>query len=243
MVNMRKDIEEKCKLLIQRYIEGIYNYLEFAYKSPLISNDIKSIHLGFRTITHIFHTNYIQTGDVDVVYLSMQKGYLYYLEFLEQIEENNMRDNFNHTNAILFVHSKALVNYSEDNRNQVVIDDVIIDKMKQMSKLMEIIFWWDNPNINQSKISINIFKSISNMIINTEDLFIPSYFEFAQRRIMNHEEYMEFIECSIKLLKETIKTSLPNLVEWEKNKLKKYNDIELKTKELSIRKWCKWVME
>jgi hypothetical protein len=60
---------------------------------------------------------------------------------------------------------------------------------------------------------------------------------------MNHEEYMEFIECSIKLLKETIKTSLPNLVEWEKNKLQKYNDIELKTKELSIRKWCKWVME
>ena len=239
---MRKEIEEKCKLIILRYIEGIYNYLEIASRSPLVSNDNKSIHLGFRTITHIFHTNYIQTGDVNVGYLSMQKGYLYYLEFLEQIEQNNMRDNLNHTSAILFVHSKALVNYSQDNRSKVCVDVFIINKMKQLSKLVELLFWWDNPDIIQSEISINIFKNLSNVIIRSEDTFILSYFEFSQRRIMNHTEYMEFLEYSVKLLKETIKTSLPNLVEWEKKLLEKYNDIEINSKELSMRKWCKWVM-
>ena len=240
---MRKEIEEKCKLIILRYIEGIYNYLDFASRSPIISNDNKSIHLGFRTLTHIFHTNYIQTGDIDVVYLSMQKGYLYYLEFLEQIEENNMKDNFNHTNAILFVHSKALVNYSEKNRSKVVIDHDIIIKMKQVSKLIELLFWWDNPDIIQYKISINIFKSLSNMIINSEDSFIFSYFEFSQRRIMNHTEYMEFLDYSVKLLKETIKTALPSQVEWEKNNIYKLNNIEINSKDFTIRKWCKWVME
>ena len=240
---MKRDIEEKFKLVIQLYVSGVYNYLEFASKSPIINNDNKSIHLGFRTITHIFHTNYIQTGDVDIVSLSIQKGYLYYLEFLEQIEENNMRVNFNHANAILFVHSKALVNYTEDNRNNVVVDNIILDKMKLMSKLIETIFWWDTAEIVQFEINRNILITLSNMIIQSDDAFLVSYFEFSQRRSMNHEEYMEFLNYSIKLLKVLIKTGFPKEVEWEKNNLNKFKDIEANSKELTIRKWCKWVME
>ena len=241
---MRKETEEQFKLLYNRYIDSIYNYLEFSSKSPLINKDNKSIHLGFRTITHIFHTNYIQTGDVDLVYLSMQKGYLYYLEFLEQIEENNMSDNFNHTSAILFVHSKALLNYDEDNRDtSVIIDEVIITKMKLMSKLIEMIFWWDNYDIVQCEISSSILKTLSNMIIHSNDSFIISYIEFSQRRIMNHIEYIEFLNCSVKLLKDLTKTGLPKQIDWEKNNINKMNDIETNSKELTIRKWCKWVME
>ena len=241
---MRKETEERFKLLYNRYIDGIFNYLEFSSRSPLINKDNKSIHLGFRTITHIFHTNYIQTGDLDLVYLSMQKGYLYYLEFLEQIEENNMSDNLNHTSAILFVHSKALVNYTEDNRDiSVTIDETIIQKMKTISKLTETIFWWDNSDIVQCEINSSILKTLSNMIIHSDDSFIISYIAFSQRRKMNHVEYIEFLDYSVKLLKDLTKTGLPKQIEWEKNNINKMSDIETNTKELTIRKWCKWVME
>jgi hypothetical protein len=240
---MKKCTDDKIKQLLNRYIDGVYNYLEFASKSPLINNDKKSIHLGFRTITHIFHTNYIQTGDMDIVYLSMQKGYLYYLEFLEQLKENNISDDLNHTNAILFVHSKALVNYSEDNRCSDNIDETLISKMKIMSKLIEMLFWWDNSEIIQYEITRNILKALTNMLIHSDDSFIVSYIEFSQRRVMNHIEYMEFLDYSVKLLKETMKTGLPKQIEWEKNNITKINDIETNSKEFTIRKWCKWVME
>jgi len=240
---MKKCTDDKIKQLLNRYIDGVYNYLEFASKSPLINNDKKSIHLGFRTITHIFHTNYIQTGDMDIVYLSMQKGYLYYLEFLEQLKENNINDDLNHTNAILFVHSKALVNYSEDNRCSDNIDETLISKMKIMSKLIEMLFWWDNSEIIQYEITRNILKVLTNMLIHSDDSFIVSYIEFSQRRVMNHIEYMEFLDYSVKLLKETMKTGLPKQIEWEKNNITKINDIETNSKEFTIRKWCKWVME
>lgn len=240
---MKKCTDDKIKQLLNRYIDGVYNYLEFASKSPLINNDKKSIHLGFRTITHIFHTNYIQTGDMDIVYLSMQKGYLYYLEFLEQLKENNINDDLNHTNAILFVHSKALVNYSEDNRCSDNIDETLISKMKIMSKLIEMLFWWDNSEIIQYEITRNILKVLTNMLIHSDDSFIVSYIEFSQRRVMNHIEYIEFLDYSVKLLKETMKTGLPKQIEWEKNNITKINDIETNSKEFTIRKWCKWVME
>jgi hypothetical protein len=180
---------------------------------------------------------------MDIVYLSMQKGYLYYLEFLEQLKENNINDDLNHTNAILFVHSKALVNYSEDNRCSDNIDETLISKMKIMSKLIEMLFWWDNSEIIQYEITRNILKVLTNMLIHSDDSFIVSYIEFSQRRVMNHIEYMEFLDYSVKLLKETMKTGLPKQIEWEKNNITKINDIETNSKEFTIRKWCKWVME
>ena len=240
---MRKDSEEDFKLLITRYIDGIYNYLDFTLKSPLINNDNKSIHLGFRTITHIFNMNYIQTGDIDIAFLSMQKGYLYYLEYLEQIEENSMRDNLNHTNAILFVYSKALIKYSDDNRNNIIINNSVINKLKIIYKLTEALFWWDNPQIIQNRININLIKTLCNIIMHTDDTFVISYFEFTQRRNMNHIEYIDLIEYSIKLLKDLMKTQMPNEEEWKKNNITKINDIELNSKTLTIHKWCKWVIE
>lgn len=240
---MSKQSNTLQKEYVTKYVDGVYKFIEFASQSPFILNCNKSamvVSLGFRAITHIYQTNYVQTNDIDASYYSMQKAYLYYLEYLEQVAESNMTDDLNHTDAILFIYNKALIHYSSDNRN-VVANPSVVNIMASVSKLVETILWWDNENINKCKINIEVIINLCNLTIKLNDDVICTIIEYGQRRNMDNDEYAEFLTCILKLCKEdikqgTIKTSYQLTIDSVFNK----SYVEDVTK-LPIKKWCKYI--
>lgn len=241
---MRKEIEIRLKNVIQKYLEGVFSYLEFTQKSPIVTNskNNKITHLGFRAITHIFLANYSYTSDANISLLSMQKGYLYYLEYLEQVEENNMNENLNHTNALVFVYSKSIIEYSNDNREFQENNKIVLEKIQFVSKLIEATFWWENKLIDQNQLESLLLKNLSIILIQMQDTLLVSHILFGQKRKMTHDEYVEFLQCTQKIFRENIKNSVTSLSEWEKNIAIKTKDIGESADEMSVKKWCKSII-
>ena len=155
-----KEIINNIKKCSCKYINEIVKYLDFASKSNVITNnrDKKLTHLGYRIITHIFQTNLIHTGDIDIANNSIQKGYLYYLEYLEQTEKSNTNKDLNHQSVTLFIYDKTIIKYTQDNRALIKLDHAILSIMPRIAKLTEIIIWLANSNIQQTDIDFNVVK-------------------------------------------------------------------------------------
>lgn len=237
-----KEIVNSINNCSHKYINEIVKYLDFASKSNAITNnrDKKLTHLGYRIITHIFQTNLIHVGDIDTVTNSMQKGYLYYLEYLEQIDKNNTNKDLNHKSATLFIYDKTIIKYTQDNRTLTELDHTTLSIMPRITKLTETILWLENNSIQQTDIDFNAIKSICEMLHNYDDNLFGSYIEFGQKRTMNTVEYNEFLHHTLKIFRENSKLKTHSERDWEEQILKKMPDIE-DAKNLVISKWCKWL--
>ena len=241
---MRKLIDEQNQY-IQQYIDGIIKYIEFVKNAPFVINSDNAtfiITTGFKAITHIYHMNYIHTHDVETSHYSMQKAYLYYLEYLEQVSNSNMTKDLNHTDAIMFVYSKSLVNYSSDKINKKTDSDKnsIVDNMASISKIIEIILWWDNNTINRTTLCSKLLHNICSLSVNLNDDLLCAYIECGQKRTMDNDEYVEFLTYSVKLFREKIKTdSILSVDQWILNSIWTNNDT---INEMTIKKWCRTIM-
>jgi hypothetical protein len=238
----RKEILRTLKKCSVKYIDEIINYLDFASKSNVITNDRdrKLTHLGYRIITHIFQTNLIHTGDIDASNYSMQKGYLYYLEYLEQTEKSNANNDLNHQSATLFIYEKSIINYTHDKRSPVSLDPTVLSIIPRITKLIETIIWLENNLLKQTDIDFDAVKMICEILYNSEDNFINDYIEFGQKRNMTTIEYNEFLHHTLKIFKENSKHKTYDERDWREHILKKLPDIE-DAKNKVISKWCKWL--
>lgn len=239
---MRKLIDEQNEY-IQQYINGVIKYMEFATNAPFILNNDKATFvtsIGFRAITHICQMNYIHTRDVDTSHYSMQKAYLYYLEYMEQVSSSNMTTELNHTDAILFVYSKSLVNYSTDKIKTETDKNSIVDNMASISKITETILWWDNNKIIRESLCSKLLCNLCSLSIYLKDDLLCAFIEYGQKRTMNNDEYAEFLACTIKLFREKIKTnSILSVVQWTQNMIE-HNIDEMNN--ITIQKWCRTIM-
>ena len=239
---MRKLIDEQNEY-IQQYIDGIIKYIEFVTNAPFIINCDNATFvtsIGFRAITHIYQMNYIHTHDVETSHYSMQKAYLYYLEYLEQVSNSNMTKDLNHADAILFVYSKSLVNYSSDKVKTDSDKNSIVDNMASVSKIIETILWWDNNKINRETMCSKLLYNLCSISVNLDDDLLCAYIEYGQKRTMDNDEYVEFLTCSTKLFREKLKTdSILSVDQWMQNTIG--NDTDTMNT-MTIQKWCRTIM-
>jgi len=236
----RKTTLNVLKNYSYRYIDEIVKYLEFTLTSNVIKNNTDNLtHIGYRIITQIFQTNLIHTNDLDALFFSMQKGYLYYLEYLEQTENKSNKD-LNYQSATLFIYDKTILKYTQDNHTPINIDLEILSTIPRVTKLIELIMWFDNNLIQQNDIEFDIVKSICELLHNSDDNLINSLIEFGQKRTMNTIEYNEFLNHAFKILRKNLKHKTYSERDWKDQIIKKFPSIEESTK-LSVSKWCKWL--
>jgi hypothetical protein len=170
----------------------------------------------------------------------MQKAYLYYLEYMEQVSSSNMTTELNHTDAILFVYSKSLVNYSTDKIKTETDKNSIVDNMASISKITETILWWDNNKIIRESLCSKLLCNLCSLSIYLKDDLLCAFIEYGQKRTMNNDEYAEFLACTIKLFREKIKTnSILSVVQWTQNMIE-HNIDEMNN--ITIQKWCRTIM-
>jgi hypothetical protein len=184
----------------------------------ILDNKSFLIEIGFRAITYVFQINFIISKDLDTAYYSCKKAYLYYLEYLEQIHTTNMVQNLNHINAILFVYKKSIIHYS-NNKLPTSINHLksygFENKCMKISKLMNVLLWWNNNEIIRNQIMILFsFKYINTFLdfseeksenienteksensANSENIYI--YIENLQKKKINHDEYCQLLQKTL----------------------------------------------
>jgi hypothetical protein len=180
----------------EKYIETILGYfgqvenLDFL---KTLENRRFLIETGFRTLTHVFQYNFIVTADIETAYYSSRKSYLYYLEYLDQMNKLTECRDFRHADAVSFVYSKSVISYTS-NVTCTYISITESEKMAEFIRIsaqLHILLWWSNPNIERyalmKKISLVDLSNLENLLEQMET-YQKSYPESRM------EEYIEMID-------------------------------------------------
>jgi hypothetical protein len=185
-----KNIEENYITIFSQYNKLIIEYLKHCYDTVCIQNlEYKNyvIKQGISTIKHIFRMLLIYV-------FNCQKAYVYYIEFIGQISEDNHSFlQLNSKDASLFVYKKTIF----DINNDIIKNYTSSDNVKNITKILDpmidiynsILFKLLNEynsseiikivNIDFQKIIqkiIKLFIDIDNItILNKINLFIVSF--------------------------------------------------------------------
>lgn len=230
----------------EKYLCTIFEYIENIENSEFINtleNKIFFIEIGFRAITNVFQINYIISKDIDTAYYSSKQAYLYYLEYLEQMNGTNMCHDLNHTDAILFIYNKSIINYSS-NKNintSSLSSDFEFEKINtKISKFINILLWWNNTTICRHFILKEFsIKYINNFLLSIENekIFenIILYLEIAQKKDMTSDQYSEFLKETYNRIKKQ------NFIHWNEYVIFKIKDYD-ENLNSPIIDWVKWLI-
>ena len=162
-------IKEYYQDIIYLYSSLVLEYMEYTYNTIKLKNKeyYKFIVIrGIKTINHIFNFLLLYTRNLKLIEYHIKKGYLYYIEFVGQIsEDNNSYLQLNSKDAMLFVYKKTIFEINNDfrkkeyfspndNINYLFIGDLI-------NNINSIVYYIFNKNIEYDDI-YKILKKLLN---------------------------------------------------------------------------------
>ena len=217
-------MDQEVSDYLNTYLDIITEYLDAMKQSTFITAHMNReflIYTGFRAITHIFQINYVYTNDLDTSFYSSQKAYIFYLEYLEQMEKTNMSHDLNYTDAIQFLYSKTISQLTPNDNIQSVL------KYAKVSKLIDVILWSGGMRTIKKKTIMNCFQ------VDYDTLMYC--LEIAQLRKMDNTEYEAFLLEIYSTLKKH------NCKDLDIQKIYKIRDLNDSLK-MSTKQWCKWLV-
>jgi hypothetical protein len=218
-------MDQETSDYLNTYLDIIFEYIDAMKQSTFITAHLNReflIYTGFRAITHIFQINYVYTNDLGTSFFSSQKAYIFYLEYLEQMEKTNMSHDLNYTDAIQFLYNKTISQLTPNDKPKTN------DKYDRVSKLIDIILWSGGMRCNIKK------KTIMNCFKVDYDTLLYCL-EITQLRQMDNTEYEAFLYEIYLILKKRICDDIYI------QKIYKIRDLNDNLK-LPMKQWCKWLV-
>jgi len=86
------NFQDNYSTIFSKYMLIISEYLKHALDNIYLQNISYRKYIikkGVSTITHIFNLLLIYTKNLDMIYFNCQKSFVYYIEFIGQIGEDN----------------------------------------------------------------------------------------------------------------------------------------------------------
>ena len=107
------------KLFIETFEKIIIEYFE-KVSSINLSSEIYTksyssniVFIGLNTIIHIFRITLCKYKNTDISHHYCKQGFVYYLEYIQQITSANFQNNLNINDAVMFVYAKTLLPITE----------------------------------------------------------------------------------------------------------------------------------
>ena len=207
-------INETYVSIFSKYNNLITDYLKHCLDNIYIQNsDYKKyiVRHGINTIKNVFKMLLIYTKNPDMTYYNCQKGYVYFIEFIGQISEDNHSFlQLNSKDASLFVYKKTIFELNNDTTKNYKSDNNIKNLMTTLNPLINIynniLFKLINDNDLNDIIKIaNIeFQKIIQKIIKTYiEMNNILLFEKIEQFIYNHKDndILENLDIFIKKIK------------------------------------------
>lgn len=140
--NYKSFFEDSASTIFDKYTTIINEFLKHANENIAIQNTKSFLYIikkGLSIINYIFQFLLIYTKNLDVVYYNCQKGYIYYIEFIGQIsEENHTFLQLNSNDAALFVYKKTIFDINNEYRLNYICDAVSDKILSELNSFINI---------------------------------------------------------------------------------------------------------
>jgi|688.fasta_scaffold11383_2 hypothetical protein len=177
------------KEIVDNYIHILLNYiLLFNQKintnaNTNINSNIKFFILkkGISAINHIFLFILYYTKNLEVTFYHSQNSYVFYLEFIEQLNFNSTSDYIKLTlnDAIMFVYKKNIFSINNSISNVTDQEKEIFGQIKELlkiySEIINIFITDEDFNLIQLKNIINNFQSNISLKIKNKNIMNSIY--------------------------------------------------------------------
>jgi len=192
--------------IINKYMEYINNFFllikdntyfkQYSYSKYLIIN-------GIQTVNHILNMLIIYTKNIDLTFHHIERSFIYYVEFINQIMINNGSLNLNSKDASIFIYKKILYDIDDLHKKNNNFD---IEQDTTLGHLLELIGLYNNILYSY----IDNFSNVNNINL-TNYVYDINYISSINKNFskLNYNrliENMPFFIDIINILKEKIQT-------------------------------------
>jgi hypothetical protein len=122
--NYRQTIDYSVATILTKFVFVIVEYMRYISEKITMKNKphYKFIfERGFETIVHTFFTIFYYTKNLDLTFYHSQKAYYFYIEYIEQISDDNITFlQLSSRDAILFVYKKTIFEINNEYRKNTV---------------------------------------------------------------------------------------------------------------------------
>ena len=261
--NFKNTITTTVSSVLEKYIILMNEYLKFC--EDMLKIKIKSANYlyfiiirGFETLTNVFTNVFYYTKNVEFTYYHSQKAYYYYIEFMEQItNEQNTFLQLNSKDAINYVYKKTIYEINSEYRKNIETNKTDSNKLSLINvyfNIFKTVIYRvfndrnikttfiadkdDNSYINKlNKLNVLLNKinllNILNMGINNTKMF-ELFINFLDNKVEDSDKFYELIHLFIKKIHKK-----PSIINNLKEKIY-FNDIEEKLNETN-EKFIAWL--
>ena len=221
--NFNSTFQDNYSTIFFQYMRIINEYLKHCEDNIFIQNLVYKNYIiknGLSSITHIFKFLLIYTKNLDLIYYNCQKSYVYYIEFISQIgDDNHTFLQLNSKDAALFIYKKTIFDINNDIRKDYISDnisnkitntvDILINiyttllfqliNNKKIIKIIEI------SNTDLQKIMSKIIK----LYIDSNEQFLNAILIFIT--LFQNDNIIEYLDTFIKKIKKSKTLNLNKL--------------------------------
>jgi hypothetical protein len=202
-------ISKNKQKVIDKYvliIKELFYLINESNTLRTLNYPILSIQIGFQIIHRVFEYILSKTQNIDTAYFYTQKSYYYYLEYIEQIYNSNISLNLNHSDAVLFVYKKTIIESQEKEIEEPLSTTHIKDITKlfrKIERIVNMLFFWEHTDFEFSflrQMNELYLLRFLNKLDNLGDISI-SLVEFIQEKMVSDiktARYVQFIDEIIK---------------------------------------------
>jgi hypothetical protein len=228
-----KHLNADTNKIIQLYSELIIQYFKFITENKNITPKNKNllsfiITRGLETITYVFSFLLYYTKNVDVAYFHSQKSFYFYVEFIDQIsEDENMFLQLSSRDASLYVYKKTIFEVNVDTKeylNNLLYEDEINNKLNEINfyiNLYKTFFYKSiqNNDFNNKHIEVlqNVYNKLNNCKIKKSIFVIFDSLVDKLFYKVNNINY--FFEICLRLINKMSKTISENSLNMYVDKL------------------------
>jgi hypothetical protein len=136
----------------EEFFKLLKNYTNVFYKNMLTKylnnpNYLEMLYVkGLFLLKNIFILLFFYCENINEVLLTSEKAYIYYIEFLIQINLNAMNLELTFRDAVLFTYKKTLLSYKKQNNTNTIKEKINKDLDTNLNILCNIFYLIDNRN-------------------------------------------------------------------------------------------------
>jgi len=234
--NYKKSIDCSISIVIEKYFNLILDYYNNIYSIVHFKNNTYSKYIiirGLDTLTNVFLNILSSTKNIDLTYFHCQKAFYFYIEFIDQISDDEKTFlQLTSRDATTYVYKKTVFEICQEHRKQN--DSEHNEKCKKIGHfintlqlyLLKII----NLEFNKNNEYLELLKTLSNKVISSANKLIASDLEDITEKIYNKiEDGQSFLKVSLHIVKKISRSSSSNN-EFIKNIEKKLESDEFSSK-------------
>jgi hypothetical protein len=176
--NYKKNITNTSGEILTKFVRVIIEYMRFISETINMKNKqyYKFIfERGIETLIHIFSMIFYYTKNLELTFYHCQKAYYFYIEFIEQISDDNITFlQLSSRDAILFVYKKTIFDLNNEYRKNI-----------------------PEPSIDEKNVLLlvdshtYIYKNIVEYIINHKDFTYENKIEYINKCCKYIETFSE----------------------------------------------------